>query len=294
MRIKFIGNPKAGKEVIERIKRCEDFLRKSGTEVQTFITGKRGDAEAWAREATSEGIDRIVVGGGDGTINEVINGISGSSIPVGIIPLGVSNVLALELGIPINIEKASDVAVTGKVKTVPLGLSNGRYFFLMAGVGFDAEVVCRLDLRLKRYLGKLAYILTGVKVILNYKPSPVEIITDSGEVFTGYSAIVAKSKFYGGRFSVTPDAGIEKEELDLCLFQKGRRRDIIRYVLGILTGYHLSFKDVLYKKVSGLKISSEGQVPVQIDGDCFGVLPLDISIKPNMVRLMSPEEDADV
>jgi len=129
-----------------------------------------------------------VVAGGDGTINEVINGIAGSSMPVGIIPLGVSNVLALELGIPLNSERASDIVIKGNVRPVPLGISNGRYFFLMAGVGFDAEVVCRLNMRLKRYLRKLTYILTGIKVIFSYKPPTIKIITDSGEFLEGYSA----------------------------------------------------------------------------------------------------------
>ncbi len=294
MRIKLIGNPRAGIEAKGRIGSCERYLRESGAEVSTFITEKRGDAEKWAKEAIVEGVDRIVVAGGDGTINEVINGVAGSSIPVGIIPLGVSNVLALELGIPLNTERASDIAFKGNVRPVPLGLSNGRYFFLMAGVGFDAEVVCRLNMRLKRYLGKLTYILAGIKVIFSYKPATIRIITDAGELLDGYSAVIGKSKFYGGKFTITSEAGIEKEELDLCLFQNGRRRDILRYVLGIIARKHLRFKDILYRKVRGLRITSEGRVPVQLDGDCFRELPINISIKQNAVRLIFPKENANI
>jgi len=296
MRIKLIGNPKAGRELIGRIRMANKYLSESGIEVDTLITRKRGDAEAWAKDAINERFDRIVVAGGDGTINEVINGVAdteSSHIPVGIIPLGISNVLAIELGLPMKIEEASKIAVRGEIKAVPLGMVNGRYFSLMVGVGFDAEVVCRLDLRLKRYLGKLAYILAGLKLILKYRPSPIDIITDSGEVLKGYSAIIGKSKFYGGGFRVTPHVRIEKEELDLCLFKQGRRRDILRYVIGVVTGNHLKFRDVIYKKVRGLKIVSQGRVPVQIDGDCFGELPIDVSLKPKAIRLIFPN-DIDV
>jgi YegS/Rv2252/BmrU family lipid kinase len=289
MRIKLIGNPTAGREVIRRIRRAENCLRESGAEVHTLITEKRGDAEAWAKKSIAEGFDRIVVAGGDGTINEVINGIAGSTISLGIIPLGVSNVLALELGLPMKIENASETALTGKIKSVPLGIAEGRYFSLMVGVGFDAEVVCRLNLRLKRYLGKLIYILAGLKLILKYKPHPIDIIIENGEVLKGYSAIIGKSKFYGGEFTVTPEAGIEKEEINLCLFQKGRRRDIFRYIVGVVTGNHLRFKDVIYRKVRALKITSQGRVPVQIDGDCFGELPINISLMPEAVKLIFPK-----
>lgn len=295
MKIKLIVNPKSGTEIVRKIKNSEDLLRKSGADLHAFITLKRGDAEVWAKNAIEESFERIIVAGGDGTINEVINGIINPEKdmiqpPIGIIPVGVSNVLALEIGIPLNMEESTAIAIKGKIKPVSLGISNGRYFSLMAGAGFDAEVVCRLNLKLKRYLGKWAYIVAGIKLIFNYKPPLLEIITDSGEVLKGYSAIVGKSKYYGGKFTVTPEAGIEKEELDLCLFQKGKRRDILRYVFGVLTKIHLGFKDVVYRKVKGLKITSQGRVPVQIDGDCFGELPVNISLKPEAVRLVFPKE----
>lgn len=294
MKIKFIANPRAGRGIIKRIKIAEKLLKESGAEVITYITERRGDAEIWAKEAINEGFDRIVVAGGDGTINEVINGVvdmtSGSgSIPVGIIPVGISNVLALELGISTSIEKACRVALSGEVKVVPLGKVNGRYFSLMAGIGFDAEAVYRLKMRLKPYIGKLSYILSGLKVILAYKPPEIEVLIDSGETLKGYSVIIGKSKYYGGRFQVTPDAGLEKDELDICVFQHGRRSDILRYFMGILTKRHLKFRDVIHRKARRLKIASQGRVSVQIDGDFYGELPLEISLKQNAIRLVFPK-----
>lgn len=291
MKIKFIGNPKAGKEILRRIKWSEKNLKGLGAEVLALITEKRGDAEKWTRTVREEGFDRVVVAGGDGTVNEVINGGISAQIPIGIIPIGVSNVLALELGIPIDIEKSSRIAIQGDLRWVPLGKANNRYFSLWAGVGFDAVVVCKLNLRLKRYLGKLAYILTGIKVFINYRPPLIEIITDRGELIKGYSAIIGKSKFYGGRFSVTPHAGIEKEELDLCIFQKGRRVDLLRYLFGVLMKRHLNFKDVIYRKAKEVKIHSDGNVPVQIDGDCGGELPITVSIVPQAIQLIFPSSN---
>lgn len=289
MKIKFIANPRAGREVLSRIERAQELLERSGAEVSTFITRKRGDAETSARESVNEGFDRIIVAGGDGTINEIINGLNGSPIPVGIIPLGVSNVLAIELGLPLSLEKACETALNGTVKAIPLGETNDRYFCLWTGIGFDAEVVCRLNLRLKPYLGKLAYILAGLKLILKYKPYLIEFITDTGDHLEGYSAIISRSKFYGGKFVLIQDADINKEGLHLCLFKNGKRKDILRYVLGIVTGRHLRFKDVVFRKVKGLKITSQGRVPVHIDGDCFGELPVNISLKPQAIRLIFPK-----
>ncbi len=288
MRIKFIANPKSGREVLNRIARVQYLLRSSGAEVITFITKKRGDAQASARKSIDEGFDRIIVAGGDGTINEVLNGLNESSIPVGIIPLGVSNVLAIELGLPMGVEKACETALNGTVKSVPLGRTNDRYFCLWTGVGFDAEVVCRLNLRLKPYLGKFAYILAGLKLFLKYEPYLIDIITDTGDHLKGYSAIISRSKFYGGRFKLAPEAGINKEEFVLCLFKNGTRKDILRYVLGVVTGRHLRLRDVVFRKVRSLKITSESRVPVHIDGDCFGELPVEISLKHNAVRLVFP------
>jgi YegS/Rv2252/BmrU family lipid kinase len=288
MRIKFIANPKSGREVLSKIERAQDLLRRSGAEVYTCITEKRGDAEVLAKKSIDEGFDRIIVAGGDGTINEVLNGLNGSSIPVGIIPLGVSNVLAIELGLPMSVEKACETALKGTVKSVPLGSANNRYFSLWTGIGFDAEVVCRLNLRLKPYFGKLAYMLTGLKVFLKYNPYLIDLITDTGDHLKGYSAIISRSKFYGGRFKLAPEAGINKEEFVLCLFKNGTRKDILRYVLGVATGRHLKFRDVVFRKVRGLKITSEGRVPVHVDGDCFGELPVEISLKHNAVRLVFP------
>lgn len=293
MNIQLIINPIAGNKAFRSIKKIEELLKKKAP-VKTFLTEKKGDAEAFARQISSE---LIIVVGGDGTFNEVINGLLSSDknkIPLALIPLGTTNVLAKEIGIPEDIEGAIEVALTNIPKTISLGrivstrnssLPTIRYFSLMAGIGFDGEVVFRVSDRIKKISGKGAYILSGIKTIMQYNPPLIEIKT-SERTFTGYTAVIGNARFYGGYFHVTPKANIRDPLLDLCLFRGKRRKDILRFVTDIIRGKHLNSKDVFYEKFSELEILSKETVHVQIDGDYFGTLPVKIGVVKDAVSII--------
>lgn len=296
MNVNLIVNPIAGNKALRSIKNIEDLLNKKAS-LTTFITQKKGDAELFAKQISSQfsvpSSQLIIVAGGDGTFNEVINGILSSKesaakkkiVTLAFIPLGTTNVLAKELNIPENVEKAVHLALTGAAKKISLGRINGRYFALMAGIGFDGEAVLRAKDSIKKISGKEAYIFSGINALIKYNPSLIEVKTSEG-TFTGYTAVVGKAKCYGGNFHVTPQASLTEPLLDLCLFKGKTRKDLVRFIIGVIRERHLNFNDVFYGKFSEMEITSNEEVHVQIDGDYFGTLPAKIDVVKDAISLV--------
>lgn len=290
MVIKLIANPTAGRGGKDTIQQVQAYLRLRGAKVNLFETGKRGDALKAAMEARNEDIDIVVGAGGDGTINEIINGLAGSDIPLGVIPLGTVNVFALETGIPMDPARACDVILGGLPKKVNLGRVNDRYFLLMGGVGFDAYVVYGLDIRLKRLTGRLSYILTALGRGLTYQSYPLEIELNNGRKVNGYGAVVGNMKYYGGAMSITPFADMERNDLDVCIFKSKGFGNILRYTWGVMRNKHLTYPDVEYHTVKSLKIRSKGKTYIQGDGDVMGQLPAEFSIAEEGITVILPKE----
>jgi diacylglycerol kinase (ATP) len=286
-----ISNPAAKGTTDNKIRAACHILEAGGYEVDQISTGQRGDAEVFAREAVKRSPSMIIAAGGDGTINEVINGIAGSETPLAFVPLGTVNVLAKELAVPENVEGAIKKALHGTPRTVSLGKidiapppsSAGRYFMLMAGIGYDGETVFGINNTLKKYWGKGAYFYSGVKTLLRFNPS--ELIFDiDGKRFSGYSAIIGNAAKYGGNFKVTPDARIADPVLDVCIFKGRSRPDILRYVAGIVTKRHRTFRDVEYLKAESIEV--KGRAHIQIDGDYMGMTPARVEVKKNALKLI--------
>jgi diacylglycerol kinase (ATP) len=284
-----IVNPAAGNKAHRVIGKIETLL-KQDADLQTFITEKKGDAFEFARNLA--GTDRVIVAGGDGTFNEVINGVLASSdtklkeVPLALIPLGTTNVLAKELHIPERVEKAVQLALTGSPHKVSLGRINGWFFASMAGIGFDAETVLGVKNNLiKKTSGKAAHIVSGFKVLRSYTP-PLITIKTLGNEYTGYVTIIGNASNYGGYFSVTPNTSVIEPLLAVCIFSGRTRKDLLRFVAGVIRKRHLNFKDVSYFKASGLEVTSDGTVHVQVDGDYFGTLPAKIDAVKDAISLV--------
>ncbi len=236
--------------------------------------------------------DRILIASGDGTINQAINGLLNADnkelayVPVALIPLGTTNVLAKDRAIPEKIEKAVDLALTGQGKKISLGRINGRYFSLMAGIGLDAEAVkgVRNGL-LKKISGKLVHVVSGLEVLTRYRPPRITVKTPLGEM-SGYTAVIGNTRNYGGFFYITPDASITEPKLDVCVFNGSTRKDFLRFVSGVLQKKHVTFSDVTFSKVTEMDITSEGTVHIQIDGNYFGTLPVQIDVVKDAMSLV--------
>lgn len=286
-RIIVIANPTAGRHGPQRIAQAARCLRESGAQVELWHTSKRGDGLHLCHRAIAHHPDAVVAAGGDGTINEVINGLAGTDIPLGILPIGTANVFAREIGLSADLQDAVKTIFSGKKQRVHLGLAGDRYFLLMAGVGFDAQVVYELDLGLKRLLGKLAYVLCGFKVLLA-PPSQLLRIEVDGENLEGYGIIIGKARHYGGNFQATPLAGLNLPELDLCIFRRRGILPLLRYVASIARGKHLQLPDVLYRKTTRVVLHSSQPLPVQADGDLIGRLPMEFSVVCNALTILRP------
>jgi YegS/Rv2252/BmrU family lipid kinase len=289
--ITLIANPVAKGASGRKMQRALELLRSAGHEVNVHLTGQRGDAEGLARKACLENAGLILACGGDGTINEVINGAVYSGTNIGIIPMGTTNVLAKELGVPEDIEGAVKRALNGTVHKVSLGKITltchlspvTRHFCLMAGIGFDADAVYGFRESVKRYSGKGAYIISGLKTIVGYSPEELCFVVD-GVRYAGYSAIIGKASKYGGNFKITPDASLLKPELYVFIMHGNRRLDMLRYVFGILMGRRAGFRDVTYTRASSIEIN--GNARIQIDGDYIGNTPATITVAPDALRLV--------
>jgi diacylglycerol kinase (ATP) len=284
-----VANPEAKNASAAKIERAERLLRGKGFKTETVLTQKRGDAEFLARKSAEGNLYCIVAAGGDGTINEVLNGAAGSAVPVAVLPLGTTNVLAKELGIPEDVDRAAEAAVSRPARKISLGrivtadLPSGRYFCLMAGAGLDGKAVRDVSGSIKKISGKAAYILSGIRNICSFSQEELLVRLDGTEL-RGYGVIVCKASKYGGHFRVAPEASLENAFFYTCVFRGGKRRDFVRYALGVMTGRHLHYRDVAYIKSSEVEI--EGRAHIQIDGDYLGVSPARLSVAKDIVNLI--------
>jgi YegS/Rv2252/BmrU family lipid kinase len=288
MKIKLIANPIAGGNALASIRRAQEYLVFHGCSVELSLTGARGDARKAAAEAKNAGFDRIVAAGGDGTLNEVINGLAPSAIPQAFLPLGTTNVFALEAGIPFDVEQACAIALDGSPQPVCLGLAGETRFLLMASAGFDADVVYRVSGRLKRWTGKFAYLASGLRRLAGPLSAPIEVVREDGSTVCGYHVILGNGRLYGGRFSVTPDASLAEEALDVCVFLKKGRLPLLRCAAKIAAGRRLARPDAETFKARSVVVRGEG-VPVQIDGDHLGRLPMTFrALSGELVLVLPP------
>ncbi|MEO3432719.1 diacylglycerol kinase family protein [Inquilinus sp. CAU 1745] len=273
-----IFNPTAGPRRRHRFHHAMAVFGDRGALVRVHETTAPRDAEVVARAA--EGFDAVVAAGGDGTINEVVNGLmahAGRPPPLGILPLGTANVLAAELGLPMDPAAAAGIILDGGSTDIHLGLANGRHFSLMAGVGFDAHVVAGLDSGLKRRIGKGAYVWETARQ-LAAGPAARYRVTVDGRPFEAASAVIANSHYYGGRFVLAPDATPLRSGFEICLFERGGRPATVGYMAAMALGLLPRFKG--YQVIGGRSVTVEGPAgePVQTDGDIVATLPLTVTV----------------
>ena len=262
---------------------------------EILMTGMPGDAERIAREAAEAGASTVIAAGGDGTINEVVNGIMTAGKPgvrLGILPVGTMTVFAVELGIPLNsLSKAWKIILRGEVRHLDLPISStaegSRYFVQLAGVGLDAEVVRRTTRESKKALGPLSYLLSLAHVA-GEKPPPVTLEDGEGMVRSGSFVLIGNGRFYGGPFTMfrrgSPCDGL----IDVLVFRNQSPWDLLRYMHAILIGQHASLEDVEYFQTTSLALRSESPVPYELDGEMAGYLPLSLRVEKAALSVFAP------
>ena len=289
-----ISNPKTGRYVSRRqtIQELASDLTSLGVDVELKLTAGPGDATRIAAKAANNGSTDVIVAGGDGTINEAIQGMMGTHARLGILPRGTANVLARELGLPMNVDQAIAVAARGKSRRVHFGVAidetnnTRRHFALMAGIGLDASVVRRVDPRLKKRIGKGAFWLSGLSHLATWNPRPFTLEID-GETYNATFAAVGKGARYGGDLMITPRARLDEPEFEVCIIDTLSRIRYLQFLsYAMREGMPRDKQGVRFIKTT--KVRAIGDAAVQVDGEIIGQLPMRFEISPHSLEMIVP------
>lgn len=284
-----ILNPAAkGEKALAFRERIRNLCQSHETECEVRMTSGRGNARHIAEEAVKEGFSTIVAAGGDGTINEVVNGIAGSDVALGLLPVGTMNVFAAELGLPNDVQKCWKIIAEGATKVVDLALANEQFFVQLAGVGLDAQVVEETSWEFKKNFGPLSYLISASQIAAR-KPPRILIEGEDGVEREGSFVLVGNGRFYGGPFVMFKDARADDGKLDIVIFKNLSHLDMIRYMQGILFGTHMDLHDVEYFQTTKATVRSDERVPVEVDGELAGETPVTFQIAPHRLRVLVPK-----
>lgn len=252
--------------------------------LEVLETRGPGDGRRLAREFTQKKVDLILAAGGDGTYHEVINGMVGSSIPLGILPMGTGNSLTHELGLSSNPFRAANQLREGHVKPIYLGNMSGRYFVLMVSAGFDADIIQKVSPSAKRF-GMAAYALRGFFHLFSYDYPEILFRIDGREV-RGTCGVIAKARSYGGPFSFAPDANLEKPDFVLVVLKGKGAWTYLKYSIGIMAGFHHRIRGLEFYR--GKEVVISARVPLQVDGEGAGTETLRATIAPQPFPMVYP------
>ena len=286
-RILVVFNPAAGRARRARFEHVMTALRAHSCVVTLKETTAPRHAESIARDSSAMDFDIIAAAGGDGTINEVVNGLVGKNMPVGLIPLGTANVLAREIGLRLTPKEIAHALAYGPIKPIRVGRANERRFTMMAGVGFDANVVANVSLPLKKRFGPFAYVWQGVAQAATDSFPNCDVIID-GATHRAASVLVCKGSRYGGPFVAAPGVALGGDQFHVVLMQGRGWMSVLRYGVALVLGKLSTLRDVTLVVGREITVDGEAGQPVQADGDILARLPVHITIDPEPVRVVHP------
>ena len=242
------------------------------------------------------GADLILAAGGDGTINEVLNGMVGSEVPLGVLPAGTANVLAVELGIGTRALRAAETLETWLPQRIAAGrIENAheqRHFLLMAGAGLDAMIVYSIDAQLKKRLGKVAYWITGLSQLGKALPE-FDVRVDGHEVRCSF-ALASRVRNYGGDLTIARNASLFENDFEVVLFEGAHSLPYAKYMIGVVTGRLAGMRGVTTAKAQTIELAcpTGPGIYIQVDGEYAGRLPARLSIVPGAISLLVPRDFA--
>jgi len=279
--------------------RMRKKLEALGADCAFLPTDAPGAATALAAEAVGKGFETIVASGGDGTLNEVVNGIVNAPdglkrARLGLVPLGTVNVFAKELCYPVNLERAWRTIERGTEKAIDLGCAEyeeasaprKRYFVQLGGAGLDARAIQLVDWKQKRRVRQLAYVIAGFKALMETQPQ-ITCETEHRE-YAGKLVLLGNGRFYGGMLPVFPLANLTDGLLHACVFEKLNPWILFRYATGFISGNVKPSSSVRYLRSKEFKLYSRDNVPFELEGDLIGQLPATFRICRERIRVVVP------
>ena len=287
-RFLIIHNPNAGPAARRLYRAILLRLNHLGAYTEIVETTRHGEGTAAAADAGQSGhFDAIVAAGGDGTIHDVAEGLVGNSTPLGIVPMGTGNVFAQEINMPRTAGEIAGTLVSGEVRAIPIGQVNGRPFLFVIGVGFDAEAVRAFESEGTREFGQVGFVWPVLRALVSHKDRLLRIRTDRKQTEAQW-VIVTRVKHYAGNLLLTSDADLQKPYLHmLCMKGSGpliRVRQLAALAVGVLN----HDPAVRVERATRIRIDGDQAVPVQIDGELLGELPLEIGLHPERLKVIFP------
>ena len=283
-----VYNPTAGRRRAQLLWRVLDVMAANGVHLDLAETRHAGHAIELARDAAAAGVRLVVAAGGDGTIAEVANGLNGSACRLGVVPLGTANVLAHELDLPFDPRAVAAALAFGRTREVWPGIATGaggaRVFVQMLGAGFDAQVVLKLPLVLKRALGRAAYVAQSLRELARYEFGRIRLVVDGVATDAG-SVIVSKGHFYGGAYLLAPGASPATPGFTVALFDRAGPLSALLYGAALPLNLIPRMPGLRLLRASEVAIISEF-IPAQTDGDAAGCAPLTVRDAPTPIHVV--------
>jgi diacylglycerol kinase (ATP) len=323
MQAELIYNPSGGQVVVRHeLDDVVAFLDRRGWSVTLRETSKPLEATELARHAVNRGANVVIAAGGDGTVNEVANGLVNTDAALGVLPVGTTNSWALQMGIPalnprvpgIQAVKmiaaleermarplpanyyrkvlldAARVLVEGHTVAVDMGELSGRYFLMWAGIGFDAASARSVSLKEKRALGSWAYVVTAIGATYRYSSTDVWLNLDGNVMKVNTSLIVVSNiQLYGGIVEIGAKACVNDGKLDVCIFKGGGFFTFAQHAMKVLTHRHLQDPKVEYYQCREIVVESVHSLPVHVDGEPFARTPVTIHTVPLSLQAIVPK-----
>ncbi len=300
-----IYNPTSGRRRSRRLHAIGEaarILKASGIDAHPLPTTCAGSATELARGAVQHGCEMVIVCGGDGTINEVVNGIAGSEAPLAILPAGTANILAKELGIPWDIPAAARLIASGKLARIALGeaawrapetqgsaVPIRRYFLCVSGAGPDGAIVHAIDTAHKLRIGILAYWLEGLRQFFTY-PFPLFQVDSPEKRLAASLIVVGRTKYYGGPFRITTGASLFDNQFEVVAYSGRSRFRVVMCLPAIWLGRLHRVSGIHVWKTSRFACQPMGNTEIfsQLDGEPASALPVEFSIVPDALTLVIP------
>ena len=251
-------------------------------------TSRRGDAEKLARRAATEGYRTIVAAGGDGTVNEVVNGIAGSKAVLGVLPIGTMNVFATELGLPTHdLDLCWNIVQGENTRFVDLPIANRKFFVQLAGVGLDAQVVKETSTKLRRNVGPVSYLVAAAQIAAR-RPPRLLIESENASINEGSFVLIGNGRLYGGPFPFFKHAVIDDGLFDVVVFKRLGYLEIIKYLQDVIFSSEIRTPEVEYFQTRRLRVESDEPVPVEVDGELVGNCPVEFTVRERSLCVLVP------
>jgi YegS/Rv2252/BmrU family lipid kinase len=302
MKACMIVNPAAGlRDFRRQLHNAVEYLELRGWEVRLLETKEKGDATRLAQRAAEMGCEVAIAVGGDGTVNEVVNGLAGSETALGIIPAGTANVYAADVGIPIwgplrpnAVRIAAEIIHGGQRRKIDLGQiqfpdGRQRYFFMWCGIGLDAAISKEVHSEDTRRLGMAAWVIAGVMVALNFMGTRGNVIVDSQKKRRRVLwAVISNGQLYGRLWRIAPRAKMDDGMLDLTVFEGYGVPSTVRHLAGLTLGQYARDPTVHFYRGYSFSIDTRRPLPVHVDAEPVGTTPVKIQVVPAALYVVLP------